>query len=65
MYFSYIYAKNAKMCTRLYLKSLLRLQVEAEQKKGLLSRPKELLLTLSLLGAVAFTVFRGFVSFVK
>ncbi|XP_072525216.1 transmembrane 6 superfamily member 2 [Salminus brasiliensis] len=36
-------------------------RVEEEQKKGLLSRPKELLLTLSLLGAVAFAVFRGFV----
>ncbi|KAL7851154.1 hypothetical protein AOLI_G00215100 [Acnodon oligacanthus] len=36
-------------------------KVEEEQKKGLLSRPKELLLTLCLLGAMAFTVFRGFV----
>ncbi|KAG9278682.1 transmembrane 6 superfamily member 2 [Astyanax mexicanus] len=36
-------------------------KVEEEQKKGLLSRPKELLLSLSLLGAMAFAVFRGFV----
>uniref|UniRef100_A0A4W4HHV3 EXPERA domain-containing protein n=1 Tax=Electrophorus electricus TaxID=8005 RepID=A0A4W4HHV3_ELEEL len=37
-------------------------KVETEQKKRLVSRPKDLLLTLALLGAVAFTVFRGFVA---
>ena len=37
-------------------------QVAAEQKRGLLSRPVDLLLSLMLLGAMAFTVFRGFVS---
>uniref|UniRef100_A0A3B4D8T9 Transmembrane 6 superfamily member 2a n=1 Tax=Pygocentrus nattereri TaxID=42514 RepID=A0A3B4D8T9_PYGNA len=37
-------------------------KVEEEQKKGPLSRPKELLLTLCLLGAMAFIVFRGFVA---
>ncbi|MCI4390901.1 hypothetical protein PGIGA_G00128120 [Pangasianodon gigas] len=36
-------------------------KVAAEQKKRLLSRPKDLLLTLTALGAMAFTVFRGFV----
>ncbi|XP_066508964.1 transmembrane 6 superfamily member 2-like [Hoplias malabaricus] len=36
-------------------------KVAEEQKKGLLSRPRELFLTLCLLGAMAFTVFRGFV----
>ncbi|XP_046732780.1 transmembrane 6 superfamily member 2 isoform X1 [Silurus meridionalis] len=35
--------------------------VEAEQKKSLLFRPIDFLLTLSVLGAMAFTVFRGFV----
>uniref|UniRef100_H3DCX4 Transmembrane 6 superfamily member 2a n=1 Tax=Tetraodon nigroviridis TaxID=99883 RepID=H3DCX4_TETNG len=33
----------------------------AEQKKSLLSRPVDLLLALLLLGAAAFSVFRGFV----
>ncbi|XP_032421438.1 transmembrane 6 superfamily member 2-like [Xiphophorus hellerii] len=36
-------------------------KIAAEQKKGLLSRPADLLLSLLLLGAVAFFVFRGFV----
>ncbi|KAI7809288.1 transmembrane 6 superfamily member 2 [Triplophysa rosa] len=36
-------------------------KVEAQQKKGLLSRPVDLLLTLALLGSVIFTVFRGLV----
>ncbi|XP_062844129.1 transmembrane 6 superfamily member 2 [Trichomycterus rosablanca] len=36
-------------------------KVAAEQKKGLLSRPIDLLLTLLVLGAMAFTIFRGFV----
>ncbi|KAK2868363.1 hypothetical protein Q7C36_000234 [Tachysurus vachellii] len=36
-------------------------KVAADQKKRLLYRPKDLLLTLTLLGAMAFTVFRGFV----
>lgn len=33
-----------------------------EQKKGLLSRPLDLLLSLLSLGAAAFCVFRGLVS---
>ncbi|KAF4076438.1 hypothetical protein AMELA_G00215270, partial [Ameiurus melas] len=36
-------------------------KIAEEQKKRLLSRPKDLLLTLIVLGAMAFTVFRGFV----
>ncbi|CAL1579792.1 unnamed protein product [Knipowitschia caucasica] len=36
-------------------------KIVAEQKKSLLSRPVDLVLSLLLLGAVAFTVFRGFV----
>ncbi|KAM4552593.1 transmembrane 6 superfamily member 2-like [Odontesthes bonariensis] len=36
-------------------------KIAEEQKKGLLSRPADLLLCLLLLGAVAFCVFRGFV----
>ncbi|KAG7319847.1 hypothetical protein KOW79_016990 [Hemibagrus wyckioides] len=36
-------------------------KVAAEQKKRLLYRPKDFLLTLAVLGAMAFTVFRGFV----
>ncbi|KAM9720135.1 transmembrane 6 superfamily member 2-like [Menidia menidia] len=36
-------------------------KIAAEQKKGLLSRPVDLLLSLLLLGAMAFSVFRGFV----
>ncbi|XP_015242182.1 PREDICTED: transmembrane 6 superfamily member 2 [Cyprinodon variegatus] len=36
-------------------------KITAEQKKSLLSRPADLLLTLLLLGAMALFVFRGFV----
>lgn len=36
-------------------------KVEVQQKKGLLSRPVDLLLILTLLGSGIFTVFRGFV----
>lgn len=36
-------------------------KISMEQKKGLLSRPLDLLLSLVLLGAAAFCVFRGFV----
>uniref|UniRef100_A0A3Q0SH96 Transmembrane 6 superfamily member 2a n=1 Tax=Amphilophus citrinellus TaxID=61819 RepID=A0A3Q0SH96_AMPCI len=36
-------------------------KIAAEQKKGLLSRPIDLILSLLLLGAMAFSVFRGFV----
>ncbi|XP_033960589.1 transmembrane 6 superfamily member 2 [Pseudochaenichthys georgianus] len=36
-------------------------KISAEQKKGLLFRPIDLLLSLMLLGAMAFSVFRGFV----
>ncbi|XP_028283626.1 transmembrane 6 superfamily member 2-like [Parambassis ranga] len=36
-------------------------QIAAEQKKSLLSRPADLLLSLLLLAAMAFSVFRGFV----
>ncbi|XP_035276966.1 transmembrane 6 superfamily member 2 [Anguilla anguilla] len=36
-------------------------QVAAEQKRGLLSRPLDLLLVLFLVGAMGFTIFRGFV----
>uniref|UniRef100_A0A673GQ43 Zgc:85843 n=1 Tax=Sinocyclocheilus rhinocerous TaxID=307959 RepID=A0A673GQ43_9TELE len=36
-------------------------KVEVEQKKTLLSRPTDLLLTLGLIGSIIFTVFRGFV----
>ncbi|XP_072220158.1 transmembrane 6 superfamily member 2-like [Leuresthes tenuis] len=36
-------------------------KIAAEQKKGLLFRPADLLLCLLLLGAIAFCVFRGFV----
>ncbi|XP_074507163.1 transmembrane 6 superfamily member 2-like [Sebastes fasciatus] len=36
-------------------------KISVEQKKGLLSRPVDLLLSLLLLGAMAFSVFRGFV----
>ncbi|XP_017350483.1 transmembrane 6 superfamily member 2 [Ictalurus punctatus] len=36
-------------------------KIAEEQKKRLLSRPKDLLLTLIVLGAMAFTAFRGFV----
>ncbi|KAG7524181.1 transmembrane 6 superfamily member 2-like [Solea senegalensis] len=36
-------------------------KVAEEQKKGLLSRPVDLLLSLLLMGAMAFSVFRGFV----
>ncbi|KAM4605770.1 transmembrane 6 superfamily member 2-like [Polymixia lowei] len=36
-------------------------KVATEQKKSLLSRPVDLLLSLALLGAMAFSVFRGFV----
>ncbi|XP_018532397.1 transmembrane 6 superfamily member 2 [Lates calcarifer] len=36
-------------------------KVAAEQKKGLLSRPVDLLLSLLLVGAMAFSVFRGLV----
>lgn len=36
-------------------------KITAEQKKSLLSRPVDLLLSLLLLGAMAFSVFRGFV----
>lgn len=37
-------------------------QISMEQKRGLLSRPLDLLLSLLLLGAAAFCVFRGLVS---
>lgn len=37
-------------------------QIAAEQKKSLLFRPIDLLLSLLLLGSMAFSVFRGFVS---
>ncbi|XP_030629837.1 transmembrane 6 superfamily member 2 [Chanos chanos] len=36
-------------------------KIAAEQKKGLFSRPIDLLLTVGLLGTMAFTIFRGFV----
>ncbi|KAJ0058771.1 hypothetical protein NL108_000486 [Boleophthalmus pectinirostris] len=36
-------------------------KIVAEQKKSLLSRPVDLILSILLLGAMAFTVFRGFV----
>uniref|UniRef100_A0A3Q1IHG8 EXPERA domain-containing protein n=1 Tax=Anabas testudineus TaxID=64144 RepID=A0A3Q1IHG8_ANATE len=36
-------------------------KIAAEQNKGLLSRPVDLLLSLLLAGAMAFSVFRGFV----
>ncbi|XP_061588109.1 transmembrane 6 superfamily member 2 [Cololabis saira] len=36
-------------------------KIAAEQRKSLLSRPVDLLLSLLLLGAMAFSVFRGFV----
>lgn len=36
-------------------------KISMEQKKSLLSRPVDLLLSLVLLGAMAFSVFRGFV----
>ncbi|XP_061551012.1 transmembrane 6 superfamily member 2 isoform X1 [Phycodurus eques] len=36
-------------------------KITAQQKKGLLSRPLDLQLAVLLLGAVAFSVFRGFV----
>ncbi|XP_023261694.1 transmembrane 6 superfamily member 2-like [Seriola lalandi dorsalis] len=36
-------------------------KIAEEQKKGLLSRPLDLLLSLLLVGAMAFSVFRGFV----
>uniref|UniRef100_A0A665TMP9 Transmembrane 6 superfamily member 2-like n=1 Tax=Echeneis naucrates TaxID=173247 RepID=A0A665TMP9_ECHNA len=36
-------------------------KIAEEQKKGLLSRPVDLLLSLLLLGAMAFSVFRGLV----
>ncbi|XP_035491294.2 transmembrane 6 superfamily member 2 isoform X1 [Scophthalmus maximus] len=36
-------------------------KIVAEQKKGLLSRPVDLLLSLLLMGSMAFSVFRGFV----
>ncbi|KAK2822306.1 hypothetical protein Q5P01_022371 [Channa striata] len=36
-------------------------KIAAEQNKSLLSRPVDLLLSLLLLGAMAFSVFRGFV----
>ncbi|KAM8849292.1 transmembrane 6 superfamily member 2 [Spinachia spinachia] len=36
-------------------------QIAVEQKKGLLSRPVDLLLSVLLLAAMAFSVFRGFV----
>ncbi|KTF80687.1 hypothetical protein cypCar_00037385 [Cyprinus carpio] len=36
-------------------------KVEVEQKKTLLSRPTDLLLTLGLIGSIIFTAFRGFV----
>ncbi|XP_040000651.1 transmembrane 6 superfamily member 2 isoform X2 [Xiphias gladius] len=36
-------------------------KIAAEQNKGLLSRPVDLLLSLVLVGAMAFSVFRGFV----
>ncbi|XP_016418819.1 transmembrane 6 superfamily member 2 [Sinocyclocheilus rhinocerous] len=36
-------------------------KVEVEQKKTLLSRPTDLLLTLGLMGSIIFTAFRGFV----
>ncbi|XP_028987076.1 transmembrane 6 superfamily member 2 isoform X2 [Betta splendens] len=36
-------------------------KVAAEQSKGVLSRPVDLLLSLLLVGAMAFSVFRGFV----
>lgn len=36
-------------------------QVAAEQKKSLLSRPVDLILSLLLMGAIGFTAFRGFV----
>ncbi|XP_026169659.1 transmembrane 6 superfamily member 2-like isoform X1 [Mastacembelus armatus] len=37
-------------------------RIAVEQNKSLLSRPVDLLLSLLLLGAMAFSVFRGFVS---
>lgn len=37
-------------------------QVAEEQKKHLLSRPIDLLLSLFLLGVMAFCIFRAFVS---
>ncbi|XP_040911319.1 transmembrane 6 superfamily member 2 [Toxotes jaculatrix] len=36
-------------------------RIAAEQKKGLLSRPVDLILSLLLLGSMVFCVFRGFV----
>ncbi|XP_071383535.1 transmembrane 6 superfamily member 2 [Centroberyx affinis] len=36
-------------------------KVAVEQKRNLLSRPVDLLLSLALLGAMAFSIFRGFV----
>lgn len=36
-------------------------KVEAQQKKGILTRPLDLLLTLALIGTISFTLFRGFV----
>ncbi|XP_028328321.1 transmembrane 6 superfamily member 2-like [Gouania willdenowi] len=36
-------------------------KISAEQRKSLLTRPADLLLSLLLLGAMAFSVFRGFV----
>uniref|UniRef100_A0A3B4AYR9 EXPERA domain-containing protein n=1 Tax=Periophthalmus magnuspinnatus TaxID=409849 RepID=A0A3B4AYR9_9GOBI len=36
-------------------------KIAAEQRKGLLSRPVDLILSVLLLGAMAFTVFRGLV----
>uniref|UniRef100_A0A673JMT6 Transmembrane 6 superfamily member 2-like n=1 Tax=Sinocyclocheilus rhinocerous TaxID=307959 RepID=A0A673JMT6_9TELE len=41
--------------------SKLKVCVEVEQKKTLLSRPTDLLLTLGLMGSIIFTAFRGFV----
>lgn len=37
-------------------------KITGEQKKGLLSRPVDLILSLLLLGAIVFTIFRGFVA---
>ncbi|XP_056149368.1 transmembrane 6 superfamily member 2 [Lampris incognitus] len=36
-------------------------KIAAEQRKGLLARPIDLLLSLALVGTMAFSVFRGFV----
>lgn len=62
---SHVLGFTSTIGCRDHLKRKLKLspvQVAAEQKKGLLSRPADLLLTLLLLAAASFSVFRGFVS---